>query len=73
MSRKIRSLRDAIAAITPGAFRRILAIAVLTLFIAVCLGRLIAPQIGLFAELMPVISGLLMVVMRYYFVGRERV
>jgi hypothetical protein len=72
MSHKIRNLRDAIATITPDAFRRILAIAVLVLFIAVCLGRLLAPQIALFGELMPVISGLLMVVMRYYFAGQKR-
>jgi hypothetical protein len=52
--------------------RRILAIAVLVLFVAVCLGRLLAPQVALFGELVPVASGLLIVVVRHYFAGRER-
>jgi hypothetical protein len=50
--------------------RRILAIIVLALFVAVCLGRLLAPQVALFGELVPVASGLLLVVVRYYFAGR---
>jgi hypothetical protein len=72
MNRQIRNLRDSIASLTPDVFRRILAIIVLALFIAVCLGRLLAPQITLFGELLPVVSGLLVVVVRYYFAGRER-
>jgi hypothetical protein len=53
-------------------FQRVLALAVLMLFVAVCLGRLFAPEMALFHELMPVVSGFLAVVVRYYFVGRER-
>jgi hypothetical protein len=52
-------------------FRRILALAVLALFIGVCLGRLFAPQVALFSELMPVVSGLLALVVRYYFTERK--
>ncbi len=73
MCRQIRNLRDAIATLTPDAFRRILALAVLVLFVVVCLGRLFAPQVVLFGELVPFVSGLLVVVVRYYFAGRERV
>ena len=73
MSHKIRNLRDAIATISPDAFRRLLALAVLALFVAVCLGHLLAPQVVLFDELVPVVSGLLGLVVRYYFAGRERV
>ena len=72
MCRIIRHLRDTIATLTPDAFRRILTVTVLTLFIIVCLGRLLAPQIVLFGELVPVVSGLLVMVVRYYFAGRER-
>ena len=72
MSHTTRNLCDAKTTMTPDAFRRILAIAVLILFVAVCLGRLIAPQIALFGDLLPIISGLLGLVMRYYFTGRER-
>jgi hypothetical protein len=72
MSHKISNLRNAIATITPDAFRRILAIAVLLLFVAVCLGHLLTPQVALFGELVPVVSALLGLVVRYYFAGRER-
>lgn len=72
MCPQIRNPRDAIQTLTPHTFRRILALAVLVLFAAVCLGRLLAPEILLFGELVPFVSGLLVVVVRYYFVGRER-
>jgi hypothetical protein len=72
MYSQIRKLRDATQTLTPDAFRRILALAVLVLFVAVCLGRLLAPQVVLFGELLPFVSGLLVVVVRSYFGGRER-
>jgi hypothetical protein len=53
-------------------FRRLLALAVLALFIGVCLGRLFAPQVGLFSELLPVVSGLLALVVRHYFAESKR-
>ncbi|MBK9709731.1 MAG: hypothetical protein IPO81_00095 [Kouleothrix sp.] len=53
-------------------FRRILAIAVLALFVAVCVGRLVSPTTPLFRELLPVVSGLLLVVVRFYFKGSEQ-
>jgi hypothetical protein len=70
MYSQIRNLRDATRTLSPDAFRRILAVAVLVLFAAVCLGRLLAPQVVLFGELVPFVSGLLVVVVRYYFAGR---
>jgi hypothetical protein len=68
MCRQVRNLHKTRR--TSDAFRRILAIAVLALFIAVCLGQLLAPQIVFFGELVPVVSGSFIVVVRYYFVGR---
>jgi len=56
---------------SPDNFRRILAIIVVTMFGAVCVGRLLAPETPLFRELVPVVSGLLLVVVRFYFKGRE--
>lgn len=56
----------------PDGFRRILAIVVLALFVAVCVGRLVAPATPLFHELLPVVSGLLLVVVRFYFKGSEQ-
>jgi hypothetical protein len=53
-------------------FRRFLAIAMLVLFVAVCVGRLCVPQTELFSELLPVVSGLLGLVVRFYFAGRLR-
>ncbi len=38
----------------PDGVRRLLAIAVVALFVAVCLGRLLAPETPLFGELLPV-------------------
>jgi hypothetical protein len=72
MGRQIRNIYQAMTTITPVAFRRLLAVTVLTLFVGVSVGRLVAPQAALFAELLPVVSGLLVVVMRYYFAGREK-
>ena len=72
MCRQIRNLRNSIVTLTPDAFRRLLALAVLALFVAVCMGRLLVPQVVLFGELVPVASGLLVVVVRYYFAGREK-
>ena len=54
---------------SPDATRRILALAVLALFVGVCVGRLVAPDAPLFRELLPVVSGLLLVIVRFYFKG----
>lgn len=54
---------------SPDDIRRTLALAVLALFVVVCLGRLLAPAISLFRELVPVVSGLLVLVVRFYFKG----
>ncbi|HEX9439988.1 MAG TPA: hypothetical protein VF909_09910 [Roseiflexaceae bacterium] len=50
-----------------------LAIAVVALFVAACLGRLLAPETPLFCELLPLAAVLLGVMMRFYFSrqGRE--
>jgi hypothetical protein len=58
--------------IMPDAFRRRLAIAVVALFVSVCLGRLLAPSVPLFQELVPVASALLTLVVRSYLSGHER-
>jgi multisubunit Na+/H+ antiporter MnhB subunit len=72
MRRSFRTQRSPKPSPTNETFRRILALAVLTLFIGVCLGWLLTPQVALFGELVPVVSGLLVVVVRYYFAGHER-
>ena len=56
---------------TPDAFRRRLALAVAALFVGVCLGRLLAPNVQLFQELLPAAAALLGLVVRSYFAGRE--
>ena len=57
---------------SPDATRRVLALAVLALFVGVCVGRLVAPDAPLFRELLPVVSGLLLVIVRFYFKGSEQ-
>jgi hypothetical protein len=56
----------------PDAFRRRLALAVVALFVGVCLGRLLAPNVQLFQELLPVAAALLGLVVRSYLSGQER-
>ena len=57
---------------SPDDARRLLALAVLALFVGVCVGRLVAPEAPLFRELLPAASGLLLVVVRFYFKGSEQ-
>jgi hypothetical protein len=72
MRRQIRSSRSP-KSLPPlhNTTRCYLAIAVVTLFVGVCLGRLCAPEVPLFRELLPIAAGLLGLVVRYYFVGHE--
>jgi len=57
---------------TIDAFRRRLALAVVALFVGVCLGRLFVPNVPLFRDLLPVVSGLLVVVVRFSLSGHGR-
>jgi hypothetical protein len=56
----------------PDVFRRHLALAIVALFVGVCLGRLFAPNVQLFQELLPVASALLGLVVRFYLSGHGR-
>ncbi len=57
----------------PDAFRRRLALAVVALFVGVCLGRLFAPEVALFRDLVPVAAALLGLVVRSYLSRHGRV
>ena len=47
-----------------------LAVAVITLFAAVCLTSLLVPETSLISQLLPLVASLITLVLRYYF-GRQ--